>query len=78
MNKAFNSVLNGNKDEAMSDLNLSQSCIEVSTLFYTVSENAGALYTRFVEGEQRVAEEGARISQRCAEIPKQKGTLPKQ
>ena len=77
MNKAFKSVLAGDKDEAMSDLNLSQSCVEISTLIYTVSENAGALYTRFVEGEQKVAEEGARIAEKCTEILKQKGTNPR-
>ena len=77
MNKAFKSVLAGDKDEAMPELNLSQSCLEISTLIYTVSENAGALYARFVEGEQKVAEEGARVAQKCAEVLKQKGTNPR-
>ena len=77
MNKAFNSVLAGDKDEAMSDLNLSQSCVEISTLIYTVSENAGALYTRWVEGAAKVAEEGAQIAAKCGEILKQKGVVPK-
>jgi hypothetical protein len=76
--KAFGSLLNGNKDEAISELHLSQSCSDVSMVFYTVSENAGALYTRFVEGEQKLAQEGARIAQRCGEILKQKGVIPKQ
>lgn len=78
MNDAFKSLLDGDKDKATSDLHLSQSCTDVSALLYTVSENAGALYTRFVGGEQKLAEEGARLAQKCAEALKQKSAIPKQ
>jgi hypothetical protein len=76
--KALSNLLDGKTDQAKRYLQLSQSCNDASTLLYTVSENAGALYTRYVEGMQKVAEEGARVSQRCGEILKQKGTTPKQ
>lgn len=76
-NKAFQSILNGNKDKAISELHLSQSCTDASALLYTVSENAGALYTRYVESEQKLAAEGARVAQRCAEILKQNGITKK-
>ena len=76
-NKAFQSILSGNKDKAISELHLSQSCTDASTLLYTVSENAGALYTRYVESEQKLAAEGARVAQRCAEILKQNGIIQK-
>lgn len=75
--KAFQSILGGNKDKALSELHLSQSCSDASTLLYTVSENAGALYTKYVESEQKLAAEGARVAQRCAEILKQNGLLQK-
>ncbi len=76
-NDAFKNLLNGEKDKAISDLHLSQSCTDVSSLLYTVSENAGALYTRYVEGIQNTAEEGLRVSQKCADILKQKSSVPK-
>jgi hypothetical protein len=76
-NKAFKSVLDGDKDNAISELHLSQNCTDASTLLYTVSENAGALYTRYVENEQKLAAEGARVAQKCAEILKQNGAKEK-
>ncbi len=78
VNEAFENILNGDKDKATSQLHLSESCANVSTLLYTVSENAGALYTRYVESEQKLAEQGAEVAQQCAEILKQKGASPKQ
>jgi hypothetical protein len=44
VNKAFESLLDGNKDKAESALHLSHNCTDASTLLYTVSENAGAHY----------------------------------
>lgn len=75
-NDAFKSLLNGEKEKAISDLHISQSCTDVSSLLYTVSENAGALYTRYVEGIQHTAEEAVRVSQKCTDILKQKGAPP--
>ena len=78
MNKASKSILDGSKDKAISEMHLSQNCSDVSMFLYTVSENAGALYTRYVGGQQKLAEEGARLAQRCGEILRQKGGIPKQ
>lgn len=47
------SILAGDKGKAEMEINLSQNCTAAATLFYTVSENAGALYTRFVQNEQK-------------------------
>ena len=77
LGEAGRSALARDTDTAESDIQLSQNCTSVSTLLYTVSENAGALYTRYIKGEQRVAEEGARVAARCAEILKQKSIVPK-
>jgi hypothetical protein len=76
LTEASVNMLAGDQVKAEMEISLSQSCMAVSTLFYTVSENAGALYTRYVEGEQKVAQEGARVAQKCAEILKQKGVSP--
>jgi hypothetical protein len=62
LNKAFENTLAGDRNKATSELHLSQSCSDVSTLLYTVSENAGALYTRYVEGEEKLAEQGVQTA----------------
>ena len=67
----------GDQVKAAMEFSLSQGCMAVSTLFYTVSENAGALYTRYVEGEDKLAEYSVQVAQRCAEALKQKGAAPK-
>ena len=63
-------MMAGNKDKAESLLHLAQSCADVSTLIYTVSENAGALYQRYVEAEQELAEQAAEVAQKCTDILK--------
>jgi hypothetical protein len=77
MGKAFESLLDGNKDQAESALHLSHNCTDASTLLYTVSESAGALYTRYAEGEEKVAEEGLRVAEECTAALKQKGLVTK-
>jgi len=76
-NEAGVNVLAGDKGKAETEISLSQSCAAVATLFYTVSENVGALYTRYVEGEEKLAEYGAQVAQNCGEALKQKGAVPK-
>lgn len=78
MSDAVTSGLLGEKERVDSDIQLSQSCINVSTLFYTVSENAGALYTRYLQGVEKLAAEGAKVAQECGKALKQKGVTPKQ
>jgi len=76
-NEVASDILAGDKGKADVDINLSQNCTTVATLFYTVSENAGALYTRFVQNEEKVAKEGAEIAKKCAEVLKQNGAATK-
>src|SRR6266446_7541372 len=70
-------ILTGDKGKAETEISLSQSCNAVATLFYTVSENAGALYTRYVQAEEKVAEQGASVAKKCMEILKQSSAAPK-
>ena len=70
-------MLAGDKEKAEMEIGLSQRCTAVATLFYTVSENAGALYTRFVQSEEKVAEQCAEVAKKCAEILKQNSAAPK-
>ncbi len=70
-------MMAGNKDKATSLLHLAQSCSDVSTLIYTVSENAGSLYQRYVEAEQQLAVQAAEVAEKCTEILKKNGGPPK-
>ena len=70
-------MLAGDKEKAEMEIGLSQRCTAVATLFYTVSENAGALYTRFVQSEEKVAQQGAEVAKKCMEILKQNSAVPK-
>jgi len=65
----------GNMSKATLLLHLSQSCMDVSTLIYTVSENAGALYERYAAAEDQMATQGAQIAQECSEILKKSGII---
>jgi hypothetical protein len=70
-------MIAGNTDKAEALLHLSQSCMDLSTLIYTVSENADALYTRYVEAEEQLAMEGATVAERCTDILKKSSPDPK-
>ena len=70
-------MMAGNKDKATSLLHLAQSCSDVSALIYTVSENAGSLYQRYVEAEQQLAVQAAEVAEKCTEILKKSGVPPK-
>jgi len=70
-------ILAGDKGKAETEISVSQSCNAVATLFYTVSENTGALYTRYVQAEEKVAEQGAEVAQKCMEVLKQSSPAPK-
>jgi hypothetical protein len=59
-----------NIDKANELLNLERKCLDVSVLIYTVSENAGALYTRYVEAEQALATQEYAVAQKCVEALK--------
>jgi hypothetical protein len=70
-------MMAGNKDKAETLLHLAQSCSAVSTLIYTVSENAGSLYQRYVEAEQQLAVQGAEVAEKCRDILKKNGVPTK-
>jgi hypothetical protein len=70
-------MMAGNKNKAESLLHLAQSCSDVSTLIYTVSENAGSLYQRYVEAEQQLAVRAAETAEKCTEILKKNGVPSK-
>jgi hypothetical protein len=70
-------MMAGNKDMARSLLSLAHSCLDVSTLIYTVSENAGSLYQKYVEAEQQLAVHGAEVAEKCMDILKKNGAPPK-
>ena len=68
-------MMAGNTDKAHSLLHLAQSCTDVSTLIYTVSENAGALYQRYVEALAELAAQCAQTVEKCEGILK-KNSVP--
>lgn len=70
-------MMEGNTGKAETLLHLAQSCQDVSTLIYTVSENADALYTKYVDAEEHLAIQGAEIAQKCADILKKNNIAPK-
>jgi hypothetical protein len=72
-NQAVLQMMAGNHTKADSLLHLSQSCMDVSTLIYTVSENADSLYQRYVEAEEQLANQGAEAAEKCVAILKKNG-----
>ena len=71
-------MMAGNAAKANELIGLSQSCMDVSTLIYTVSENAGSLYERYVKAEEHLAQNGLSVSQKCAETLKKMAGEKKQ
>jgi hypothetical protein len=74
--KAVSLLLDGKTAKARSLAQLSQSCMDMSSLIYTVGENAGALYARFVAGEEAVAKQAFDTMQECTDILKKSGIKP--
>jgi hypothetical protein len=52
-------------------LQLAQACTASSNLLYNVSENAGALYKRYVNGEENLAIDAVNTMEKCVEKLKQ-------
>lgn len=70
MSEASMLAMVGKTDEANRFMHLSQSCMDASTLIYTVSENAGSLYERYVKGEQEIVNKGVAVMEKCTEALK--------
>ena len=70
MSQATTSMMDGNLHDAPRYMHLSQACMDASTLIYTVSENAGALYERYAKAEAELATKGADVAQKCTDALK--------
>ena len=70
-------MMAGNKDNAESLLHLAHACADVSILIYTVSENTGSLYQRYLTAEQNLAEQATEVAQKCTDILKKNSSPPK-
>lgn len=77
VNQAMSEMIVGNKDNAETLLQLAHNCADASVLIYTVSENAGSLYQRYVTAEQDLATEATAVAQKCTDILKRNSTAPK-
>ena len=58
-------MIAGNREKADALLRLSQSCMDVSLLIYTISENAATLYTHFVEAQDQWAAHSTQEARQC-------------
>jgi hypothetical protein len=58
-------------------IHLFQMCTDASSLLYTVSENVGSLYQRYVEAENQTAVKGLETVQKCMEALKKTASPPK-
>jgi len=70
--KGMRVTLAGNSAAGQSYLQLAQACTGTSNLLYNVSENAGALYQRYVNGEESLAIDAVNTMEKCVEKLKQK------
>ena len=70
-NTATVALIDGDKVKAQANIDLAKDLANASTNFYTVSENAGALYARYVEGIEQAAELSAKTATECADILKE-------
>jgi hypothetical protein len=70
MNSATEGLMDGDKQKAQTNIELAKNLANVSTVLYTVSENAGALYTRYVAEEGKLAQVGLKAVTDCVDILK--------
>jgi len=70
-------MMAGDADKAKNLIHLSQTSLDASSLLYTVSENVGSLYQRYVEAEEQLEKQGFETAQRYMDILKKKGVTPK-
>jgi len=58
-------MIAGNRDKADSLLHLSQSCMDLSLLVYTINESAVTLYQRFIEAQDQWAAHSTQAARQC-------------
>lgn len=63
-------LIDGDKEKARANIEAAKDFSNVSTVFYTVSENAGALYTRYVNGEEQLRTQAVKMVTDCGVILK--------
>jgi hypothetical protein len=75
--QSTSATIEGDANKAVGLFHLFQTCEDASALLYTVSESAGALYERYVEAENQLAEESVEAAQTCVKILKKNDIAPK-
>jgi hypothetical protein len=70
MNSPTEGLMDGDKQKAQTNIELAKDLANVSTVLYTVSENAGALYARYVDGVEKLAQVGLKAVTDCVDILK--------
>jgi len=60
-------MIAGKPDTSDTLLHLSQSCMDLSTLIFTISEQAGSLFKRYVTTEDQQAAQTREEARRCAD-----------
>jgi hypothetical protein len=63
--------------EAQSFLHLAQTCSDASTLLYTVSENAAALYEKYLAAAEVLENKTADVATKCTDILKKNAASQK-
>ena len=63
--------------EAQTFLHLAQTCQDTSTLIYTVSENAAALYEKYLAAAEELENQSAEVAAKCADILKKNAASQK-
>lgn len=71
LNNLSEQLMAGNAKNGTTLIHLSQGCMDLSALFYTISENAGSLYLRYTKAEEALAEKGFKVAKDCTATLKQ-------
>ena len=57
----------GNHEKADALMRLSQACLDLSTLFYTIRENANSLFRRFIVAQDQWASHSTQEARQCSD-----------
>jgi hypothetical protein len=75
---ALKDIANGTLEQTTLILNLSQSCTDVSTLLYTLSENAASLYKKYLAWQREYSAQAMDAVQKCQDVLKELAAKKKQ
>jgi hypothetical protein len=76
--QALKDVANGTIEHTTVIVSLSQSCLDVSTLLYTVSENASSLYKKYLAWRREFSAQAMDAVQKCQDVLKELAAKKKQ